>query len=68
MTNDDENEYGRELTHDEDDEPRPIEIVLPRVRSIVWLGIKVYVIVVIGLSLLGVAVVFLDIALVTVMR
>ena len=43
-------------------------IVLPRVRSIVWLGIKVYVIVVIGLSLLGVAVVFLDIALVTVMR
>jgi len=51
----------------DDDDPERIEIVLPRARSIVWLGLKVYLIVVLGISLMGMAAVLLVIALIAVM-
>ena len=44
MTHHDESELG--CTERQDDDPRRIEIVLPRARPIVWLGIKVYLMVV----------------------
>jgi hypothetical protein len=51
----------------EDDDPRRVEIVLPRARSIVWLGLKVYLIVVLGVPLIGMAVALLAVALIVVM-
>jgi hypothetical protein len=44
VTHHDESELG--CTERQDDDPRRIEIVLPRARPIVWLGIKVYLMVV----------------------
>jgi hypothetical protein len=52
----------------EDDEPPQIEIVLPRARSIVWLGLKVYLIVILGAWLLWMAAMLLGVALVAAMR
>ena len=52
----------------ESGDPRQIEIILPRARSIVWLGLKVYLIVHLGLPLLITAVAFLGIALVAATR
>lgn len=46
----------------DDSSPRRIEIVLPRARSIVWLGIKVYLIVLLAVSALAITVVFLVVA------
>ncbi|MFI4960977.1 MAG: hypothetical protein ACHP82_05930 [Hyphomicrobiales bacterium] len=53
-------------------EPGPVVLlttahILPRARSIVWLGLKVYMIVVLGISLIGMAAVLLVIALIAVM-
>jgi len=44
-----------------------VEIVLPRARSIVWLGIKVYLMVV-GVLLAGMAVALLAVALIAATR
>jgi len=44
VTHHDESELG--CTERQDDDPRRIEIFLPRARPIVWLGIKVYLMVV----------------------
>ena len=51
----------------DDGDPHRIEIVLPRARSIVWLGLKVYLIVVLGIPLLGMAVALLAVVLIAVM-
>ena len=48
----------------EDGKPRRIEIVLPRARSIVWLGIKIYLLVIVGSSLLLMTAVLLGAALI----
>jgi len=48
-------------------DPRRIEIILPRARSIVWLGIKVYLMVV-GVLLAGMAVALLAVALIAATR
>jgi hypothetical protein len=50
------------------DDPHRIEIILPRARSIVWLGLKVYLIVLVGVWLLGVAAMLLGVAVVSAMR
>jgi hypothetical protein len=51
----------------DDGDPRRVEIVLPRARSIVWLGIKVYLLVV-GGSLLMTMLALLGIALIAATR
>jgi hypothetical protein len=51
----------------DDDDPHRIEIVLPRARSIIWLGIKVYLIVMLGIPLLGMIVALLAIVIIAVM-
>ena len=59
---------GEDLSRGRDgDDPHRIEIVLPRARSIVWLGLKVYLIVVLGIPLLGMIVALLGVALIAVM-
>lgn len=55
------------MTH-RDGDPERVEIVLPRARSIVWLAIKVYLIVVIGVPLIGMAFALLALALIAVTR
>jgi hypothetical protein len=55
------------MTH-RDGEPQRVEIILPRARSIVWLGIKVYLIVVLGIPLLGMIVALMAVVLIAVMR
>jgi hypothetical protein len=45
-----------------------VEVVLPRARSVVWLGLKVYLIVAVGLPLLAMTVAFLCIAIITAVR
>jgi hypothetical protein len=52
----------------DDDDPHRIEIVLPRGRSIVWLGLKVYLIVLLGIPLLGMAVALLAVVLIAATR
>ena len=60
---------GEDLSPGRDgDDPHRIEIVLPRARSIVWLGIKVYLIVALGLPPLATTVAFLCIAIITAVR
>ena len=51
----------------DDGDPGRVEIILPRARSIVWLGIKVYLIVVLGIPLLGMIVALLAIVIIAVM-
>ena len=51
----------------DDGDLRRIEIVLPRARSIVWLGIKVYLMVV-GVLLAGMAVALMAVALIAATR
>jgi hypothetical protein len=65
VTHHDDSEACR--TERQDDDPCRIEIVLPRARSIVWLGVKVYLIVVLGVPLIGMAVALLAVALIAVM-
>jgi hypothetical protein len=55
------------MTH-RDGDPERVEIILPRARSIVWLGVKVYLIVVLGVSLLGMAVTLLAVVLIAATR
>jgi hypothetical protein len=65
MTDHDEVEY---LGDDGDDgDTHRVEIVLPRARSIVWLGIKVYLMVV-GVLLGGMAVALMAVALIAATR
>ena len=65
MTDHDEVEY---LGDDGDDgDLRRLEIVLPRARSIVWLGIKVYLMVV-GVLMAGMAVAIMAVALIAATR
>jgi len=45
-----------------------VEIVLPRARSIVWLVFKIYVIIVLGAGLLGMAALLLGMAIVAAIR
>ena len=52
----------------DDGDPGRVEIILPRARSIVWLGIKVYLIVALGLPPLATTVAFLCIAIITAVR
>jgi hypothetical protein len=66
VTHRDDSEVCR--TERQYDDPGRIEIVLPSARSIVWLGIKVYLIVVLGVPLLGMAVALLGITLIAAMR
>ena len=63
----DHNDSEQLCTGNEDDDPHRIEIVLPRGRSIVWLGLKVYLIVVLGIPLLGMIVALLAVILIAVM-
>ena len=65
VTHHDESELG--CTERQDDDPRRIEIVLPRARPIVWLGIKVYLMVV-GVLLAGMAVALMAVALIAATR
>ena len=51
----------------DDGDLRRVEIVLPRARSIVWLGIKVYLMVV-GVLLAGMAVALMAVALIAATR
>ena len=51
----------------EDGNSQRVEVVLPRARSVVWLGLKVYLIVVLGIPLLGMIVALLGVALIAVM-
>ena len=51
----------------DDGDLRRVEIVLPRARSIVWLGIKVYLMVV-GVLLGGMAVALMAVALIAATR
>ena len=51
----------------DDGDLRRIEIVLPRARSIVWLGIKVYLMVV-GVLMAGMAVALMAVALIAATR
>lgn len=60
-------ELVRQAGHDDGD-PRRIEIVLPRARSIVWLGLKVCLLVIVGVPLLWVTAALLVIALVAATR
>jgi hypothetical protein len=53
---------------DRDGDRERVEIILPRARSIVWLAIKVYLIVVLGVSLLGMAFALLALALIALTR
>ena len=48
--------------------PERVEIVLPSARSIVWLVFKVYVIIVLGAGLLGMAALLLGMAIVAAIR
>jgi hypothetical protein len=66
VTHHDDDEACR--TELQDDDPRRIEIVLPRARSIVWLALKVYLIVVLGVPLIGMAVALLAVAVIAAMR
>ena len=52
----------------EDGNSQRVEVVLPRARSVVWLGLKVYLIVAVGLPLLAMTVAFLCIAIITAVR
>jgi hypothetical protein len=52
----------------EDGNSQRVEVVLPRARSVVWLGLKVYLIVALGLPLLAMTVAFLCIAIITAVR
>ena len=65
VTHHDESELG--CTERQDDDPRRIEIVLPRARPIVWLGIKVYLMVV-GVLLAGMALALMAVALIAATR
>ncbi len=60
----DEIEDQRHRPARDDSGPRRVEVVLPRARSIVWLGLKVYLIVTLGLPLAAMAVVLVLVALV----
>jgi len=55
-------------TERQGDDPRQIEIVLPRARSIVWLGIKVYLLMALGIPLVAMVVGLLGLALIAVAR
>jgi hypothetical protein len=52
----------------EDGNSQRVEVVLPRARSVVWLGLNVYLIVALGLPLLAMTVAFLCIAIITAVR
>ncbi len=58
----------RRKTDRDDDDSQRVEVVLPRARSVVWLGLKVYLIVALGLPLLAMTVAFLCIAIITAVR
>jgi hypothetical protein len=51
-----------------DGDPKRIEIVLPRARSIVWLVFKVYLIAILGAGLLAVVAMLLGVALIAAIR
>jgi hypothetical protein len=50
------------------DEVERVQIELPSARSVVWLGLKVYLIVVVGIPLVGMAAALLVGALIAVTR
>jgi hypothetical protein len=58
----------RRKTDRDDDDSQRVEVVLPRARSVVWLGLKVYLIVALGVPLLAMTVAFLCIAIITAVR
>lgn len=68
MTEHDDSEGTARGADRDDGCPRRIEIVLPSARSIVWLGLKVYLIVLLGALLLGMVSMVLGLALVGAMR
>jgi hypothetical protein len=63
MTNVDKVEERDPISAHDDDRVHRLEIVLPRARSIVWLGLKIYLLVVFVLPLVGCAVVLLLVSL-----